>query len=181
MVLLTMRCITALGGGLLALILVMTSPPMLEVMLNGQVDPLVLLGLVTGSWLLILIKPQVVGMALVDHLMRGRIQWTAVATVLLSFALYGLWFLIPDNSRVILTHVDFSPFPYALPLGLGLFLMARLRRDLYLAALSTIFVTPYIGANSLLVYSAVITSRYGRVVAIAWTAAMWALAFNRFG
>ena len=41
-------------------------------------------------------------------------------------------------------HVDFSPFPYALPLGLGLFLIARLRRDLYLAALSTIFVTPYL-------------------------------------
>ena len=77
-------------------------------------------------------------------------------------------------------HVDFSPFPYALPLGLGLFLMARLRRDHYLAALSTIFVTPYIGANSLLVYSAVITSRHGRVVAIAWTAAMRILAFNRF-
>lgn len=178
--LLVMRCTYALGGGALAAVLTMTSPGFIESVINGQVDVLVLIGLLVGSWLLILIKPQVAGAAVVyDVIRERRVDWPSLALIGLSFLAHGFWPASISGAGLI-TAASLSPWPYGIPGGVALFALALRRRDRYLAALSSFFFAPYISGNSLLVYIAILTTRYGRVVAVTSWLALWLLTWWRF-
>lgn len=172
--LLTVRCVYALGGGWLAVLLTILSPGFFVMLVNGQVDILVLLGLVAGSWLLILIKPQVAGLAvLYDVIRERRVDWFAVVVTAVSLVIFALWMARPQAAGLH-TAVNVTPWPWGIPLGVALFGWSLVRRDKYLAAMATFFWAPYLSASSMVVYSAIGTSRYGRIVAVLFFAAMWA-------
>lgn len=178
--LLTVRCVYELGGGGLAVFLTIISPGFLITIMNGQIDVLVLLGLLTGSWLLILIKPQVVGLVIVyDIIVNQRIDWTAVFIALISLVIFLLFMSWPDRSGLD-TGVSIAPWPYGVPIGFVLFVFSIWKRDKYLAALATFFFAPYMSASSLLVYSAIMTARYGRIPAIVFSVLLWALCIRWF-
>ena len=170
---LTVRCVYALGGGWFGALLTILSPGFFVAVVNGQVDVLVLLGIVTGSWLLVLIKPQVGGMSLVyDVLANRRIDWFAVAFTAVCGVAFLLFMARPEAAGLRST-LTVTPWPWGIPVGLALFVWALLRRDKGLSVLSTFFLVPYISASSMFVYSAVGTSKYGRFVAILFFVAMW--------
>lgn len=178
--LLTVRCVYELGGGGLAVFLTIISPGFLITIMNGQIDVLVLLGLLTGSWLLILIKPQVAGFVIIyDIIVNRRIDWTAVFIALISLVIFLLFMSWPDRGGLD-TRVSIAPWPYGVPIGFVLFVFSIRKRDKYLAALATFFFAPYMSASSLLVYSAVITARYGRIPAIVFSVLLWALCIRWF-
>lgn len=177
---LTVRCVYELGGGALAAVLTIISPGFLITIMNGQMDILVLLGLLTGSWLLILIKPQVAGMAVVyDVIVERRIDWTAVIVAAVSFVLFVLFMSWPDSTGPEM-RVSIAPWPYGIPVGVVLFAVSIHRRDKWLAALATFFIAPYMSGSSLLVYSAVMTSRYGRLTAVLFSVLLWILYIGWF-
>lgn len=171
--LLTVRCVYALGGGALAVVLTVISPGFLVTIMNGQVDVLVLLGLALGSWLLVLVKPQVAGMAVLYDVFKGRIDWASIAVAVVSAVVFVL-FLSRPSSAGPAWGVSIAPWPWGLPLGALLFGWALFRRDKWLAALSTFFFAPYLSGSSLIVYSAIGTSRYGKLTAVLFAAAIWA-------
>lgn len=178
--LLTVRCVYALGGDWFSAFLTVVSPGFLVTIMNGQVDVLVLFGLIAGSWLLILIKPQVAGLAvLYDVIARRRIDWLAVAVAAVVLTVFILFMARPQSAGLH-TQVSITPWPWGIPFGLLIFGLALARRDKWLAALATFFVSPYLSGSSLLVYSAVGTSRYGRLTAILLSVVFWAAALHWF-
>lgn len=178
--LLTVRCVYALGGGWFAVILTIVSPGFLLTIMNGQVDILVLLGLLTGSWLLILVKPQVASLAIVYDAMKGRIDWTAVLIGSVSLVVAALFMTRPNATGLLTTVTNITPWPLGIPLGIGLFVLSLIRRDRWLSVMATFFVVPYLSGSSLLVYSAVGTSRYGRVFAVMFAAVLWVVCLRWF-
>lgn len=178
--LLTVRCVYALGGGWFAAFLTVTSPGFLFTLAHGQIDILVLLGLLTGSWLLILIKPQVAGLAVVyDVIARRRVDWFAVAFAAVSLIAFILFMTRPERAGLV-TSASITPWPWGIPLGIVLFIVALMRRDKWLAALSTFFIAPYMSGSSVLVYSAIGTSRYGRITAIVFSVLLWVACLRWF-
>jgi hypothetical protein len=178
--LLTVRCVYALGGGLFGAVLTVTSPGFLFTLVHGQIDVLVLLGLLTGSWLLILIKPQVAGLAVVyDVIAQRRVDWFAVAFAAVSLVAFILFMSRPERAGLV-TSATITIFPWGVPLGIILFIIALLRRDKWLAVLATFFITPYLSGSSLLVYSAIATSRYGRITAVVFSVLLWIACLSWF-
>jgi hypothetical protein len=178
--LLTMRCVYALGGSWLSVVLTVVSPGFLVSIMNGQVDVLVLFGLLTGSWLLIIIKPQVAGLAILyDVIVRRRIDWTAVFVFTATLIIFLAFFTLPQRN-VFHDGVNISLWPWGIPFGVVLFGLSLLRRDKWLAVLATFFCAPYLSGNSLIVYSAVGTSRYGYKFAILFSMLLWARGLHWF-
>lgn len=177
--LLTVRCVYELGGGMLAVILTIISPGFLVTIVNGQIDVLVLLGLLIGSWLLVLIKPQVAGLAIVyDVIVERRIDWTAVIVGFVSLVVFVAFMTWPIGPE--LKAWNITPWPYGIPVGIVLFILSVRRRDKWLAAVATFFFTPYLSGSSLLVYSAIMTSKYGRIVAVLFAALLWVACLGWF-
>jgi hypothetical protein len=173
-ILLTVRCVYALGGRWLAVLLTIASPGFVLAIINGQPDILVLLGLLTGSWLLILIKPQVAAMAIIYQAIRyRRVDWLAVTAVPLVFII-----LPPPALNTLTWEVGVTPWPWGIPFGLALFALALFRRDKYMAAMSTFFLVPYLSGSSAMVYSAILASRYGRLFALISSVIIWILYHN---
>lgn len=178
--LLTVRCVYELGGGSLAVVLTIISPGFLVTIMQGQVDIFVLLGSLLGSWLLILVKPQVAGLAIAyDVIAERRIDWLAVAFTAVCGVVW-FFFMARPESAGLHTQVNITPYPWGIPVGLALFWLSIRRRDKWLAALATFFFAPYMSGSSLLVYSAIGTSRYGRLFAVLFSVVIWALALHWF-
>jgi len=179
--LLTVRCVYALGGGWLGAVLTVISPGFLLTVMNGQIDVLVLLGLLTGSWLLILIKPQVASLAIAyDVIARRRIDWTAVIVAAGSLVVFILFMTRPGAGHLLTTPTNITPWPWGILVGIVLFAISLIRRDRYLSALSTFFFAPYLSGSSVLVYSAIGTSRYGRITAIVFSVLLWVACLRWF-
>lgn len=178
--LLTVRCVYELGGGWLSVVLTVLSPGFLISAMNGQIDVLILLGLLSGSWLLILIKPQVAGMAIVyDVIVKRRVDLAAVCIVIFSAIVFILFMSIPKAAGLT-TQISISPWPWGIPFGVTLFAISIYRRDKWLAALSTFFFTPYLSGGSLLVYSAIMTTKYGRLISVLFAVLLWVICLGWF-
>ena len=132
----------------LAIALALLSLPTLWVLFTGNVDGLVMLGLLILPWgaPLVLIKPQIAAFAL---LARWRSLFVAGVFVLLSFAIWGLW---PLNMGVVFTPAwraewqqDITLFPWGLMIALPLLWFSRGDEDLLMAAgsLCTPHLFPY--------------------------------------
>lgn len=178
--LLTVRCVYELGGGWFAVILTIISPGFFLTIMNGQIDVLVLLGLLTGSWLLILVKPQVASLGIVYDVMKGKIDWTAILIGTISLVVAALFMTRPSATHLLTTVTNITPWPLGIPLGIGLFVLSLIRRDKWLSVVATFFVVPYLSGSSLLVYSAVGTSRYGRIFAVMFAVLLWVVCLRWF-
>ncbi len=185
-----------LDGDFVALLLLTVSPMFVSVAVNGQVDAWPTLGLalslLPGLWaqsagiLLLLLKPQVFGLAVIVIWLKSpfkrQILLICAGAGLLSLLAYGWWpgavaAMIPQLYRA----ADVSLWPYGLPVGVILFAIALRRQNVLLAALSTYFWAPYFGWYSLTGYLVVALARLPRPVSVLivllgwWAVRIWAL------
>lgn len=163
------------GGDIRSIALVLTSPFMLDLVRTNNIDWIPLLGLTLDPrWGLILlsVKPQALGGAVLIWWKRQKLRlWFVLPTLLLlllSFILYGLWFMrssgLPENSAL----WNIAPFPLLIPVGLYFLYLAWHHDDLVLAAVATPLLTPYVAPYSLTSVLAVASGKYRREVFIVW-------------
>ncbi len=129
----------------LIIIPVLISLPTLWVFFMGNVDGLVMLGLLLlplGAPL-VLLKPQLAGFALLAH---KKYFAAAAVWVLISFIIWGFW---PLNLQVVFTPTwraewqqDITLFPWGLIVAIPLLWLSRNDQDLLMAAGS--FATPHL-------------------------------------
>lgn len=133
--------------------------------LKGNIDGILLLGLLMPSWLgslFLMTKPQIGVPILLCVVLtvlfsktskREKIQYLFVmlapllGLTLLSFALYGNWYT--HASEVIGRSWNAAVlWPYGFPLGIVLIWQSVARRDIRLALVSIPFVFPYISSST---------------------------------
>lgn len=179
-VLLTMWCVTRLGGGLYEALLVLCSPIFVRLIVHGQIDIVALLGftlLVTATGiykkgvglLLMAIKPQVLFLGAVvywlnlPHKDKLRILLPLVIVILTSFLLIGNWPIkVYELRHFISQNANISIWPYGIPIGLVMLVISIKKKDVYVAGLSTYFFTPYLVSHSLFAYSAVLFTQLSK-------------------
>jgi hypothetical protein len=196
-IVLSIWSIYKLGGGFYITLLTLTSPAFIRLFVHGQVDVVVLVGfalmlsyqnvnLKSVGVILMLVKPQVLGLGAVVHwLGLGRSEQAGIALRVLvfvgfSFILHGLWpAAMWENIKWIQTTTNISPWPYGIPFGLAMLAISIRRGNAKLGALSTLFLAPYLNTSSLYAYSAVlftmISARWATLAfLLLWILAIWA-------
>lgn len=163
-----------LEGGIPAAALCLLSPAYIRMITSGQVDAVPLLGfvlLLTAQELrwaglgvaLVLVKPQVFGAGLLTFWLnlerRDKALVLAIPAIVLalSFALYGFWPLQMGWDHLT-RKVNMTPWPYGIPLGLGLLAWSIWAGKPALGGMSTFFLVPYVSPSSLFAYTAVLFS-----------------------
>lgn len=151
-----------LGASPLTMAAFLLSPPVLHNLLNSNVEWMVLLGFVLPPQIglfLVLIKPQT-GFAvalfwLIEALRTNglreavRIFWPVTATMLLTFALFGLWPLrAQDGQNAVSLLWNFSQWPFSIPVGLTLLVVALRRRNIRFAMPASPCLSPYVALHS---------------------------------
>jgi len=178
--LLTIKCVYSMGGNALSVVLTIVSPGFIITIVNGQVDIFVLIGLIIGSWLFILVKPQVAGMTVFyDIIANKRIDWKSVFVIIVCILVWCFMLSMPDQSGLN-TSVGITYYPYSIPFGIILFALSIIKKDKWLAAVSTFCFAPYLSGSSLLVYSAIGTSKYGKIFAVLFSVALWVVTLHWF-
>ena len=173
---------TKMGANKFQLVLFLLSRPVIGGLFEGNIDFLVTLGIWMPPQIglfFVLMKPQI-GFCIAIYWLymawkQGGLQQviTTFAPVtlayLLSFILYGLWFLqlqaMPHNPA------NGSTIPFTIPLGLVILYAALKQQDKRLSALSTPLITPYITHYN---YSIFLLSLFNRPILflITWIA-LW--------
>lgn len=133
--------------------------PVLFTAVEVNLDSFVLMGLLLAGQLglfLLMLKPQAgVGIALfwlVEAWRAGgwrkvvRLFAPIVVAFLLSFTLFGNWFVSAGYLQS--SSWNTSPFPFAVPVGLGLIAHALRRRDIRFAIPASLCFSPYVGLGS---------------------------------
>jgi hypothetical protein len=180
-------------GKPLAVLLTLLSPFTVWGFMSGNIDWLVLLGLLCPPQLglfLVLIKPQMgAGIALywaIEAWKRGgwsetvRVFFPVSIAFALSFLIFG-FYPTHYSGAVFINQWNASLFPYALPLGLGLIVYAILRSKPFYAAAAGVFLSPYVGISS---YAITILPgfptlrRLAVVVALQWLAVLCYIALR---
>jgi hypothetical protein len=144
-----------LGGRLISIIFLLISPPVMHLLLNGNIDWLAILGFVIPpqfGLFFISIKPQV-GIAVAPfwlieawreggwkQVMKTFAPFTIV--LLLSFAIFGLW---PAGAEtVIKVYFNASLWPLSIPVGLALFVTAIRKQNIKYAIAASPCLSPYV-------------------------------------
>ena len=147
------------GGGLTRLVLVALSPPMIYTLLHGQIDALVLAGVLLPQewWLIIgLTKPQV-AFGLVFGLPRAKLFRALLLTSLLLVATliwFGNWPLQllrqPTPNRFDGYNLWLGLWPFQVPFGIMLILVGFTRKDERWLVSASPFLFPYAAISSIL-------------------------------
>ena len=166
-------------GKPLALALVGTSLPMAALLLNANVEWVPMLAfLLPPAWGLPLLatKPQSGGLAallwLKQEKNRTRLLLPAVGVGLLSLAIWGWWLPTAIGGRPLTQEANAAPWPWAIPLGLALLVLAWRREDELLAVGATLCLVPYYVIHSATLGFALLAARYPRLAAAVWLA-LW--------
>jgi len=147
------------GAKPLALLALIFSYPVLFDLFYGQIDALIILGFLMPPGIgifFVLAKPQIgIGIAVFwaieawrKEQFRGLVKLLVPVSIafLLSFILYGTWFLRARNS--IPLTVNAALWPQAIPIGLALLVYAIRTRSKNISILSSPFLSPYMGPHS---------------------------------
>jgi hypothetical protein len=146
--------VVKLKASKISVIIFLLSPPVLFDLYAGNITWLVLSGILMPPWLglfFVMSKPHLgIGVAifwLVEALRSGGVR-KAVKTFapitlafLLSWILYGTWFIKSDFLNT--TPYNKAIFPFGIPIGLGLLYFAVKRKDLKLSIGSGPFFATY--------------------------------------
>ena len=148
-----------LGASPPVMLMLLLSPPAIHGLLNGNIDWLVLLGLVLPPKIgifLITIKPQIgIAIAIFWTVEAWRKdQWQGLLNLLLpigsvtliSFLLFGLWPL--RSAKEIDLWWNASLWPVSIPVGLALFVSSIRKRDVRYAYGASPCLSPYILLHS---------------------------------
>lgn len=145
--------------GLLKPLLALISPPILYILIHGQIDALILLGVFLPAelwWLVAITKPQVtLGLAAAVPVKRWFYTGLITAVVLaVSLLLYSNWpvqilhtpFTIASEAHNIWAGL----WPYQVPLGVALITLGFSRRNERLMVASSPLLVPYASLSSML-------------------------------
>jgi hypothetical protein len=157
---------------------VLLTPPGYWLMANGQTEWLVLLGLTFYNGLdpiLILIKPQVISGVMVPRLARAgrsmlRYALPGIVVGGMSLFVWPAWPLRIWVSFSGLPHTEWnsSTWPWGIPIGLGLLILAyRSKSDLW-GVLATPFLFPYVNMPSYLGPLIMIAAHWPKWFMIGW-------------
>jgi hypothetical protein len=144
-----------LGAKVPAIVLLLLSPPAVHGYLNGNIDSLVLLGLVLPHWIglfFVTIKPQI-GLAIalfwVFEAWRNggwrqvfRLVWPLFTFFSLSILIFGFWPL--RSAKEIDLWWNASFWPISIPVGLALLIAALRKRNINYAMGASPLLSPYI-------------------------------------
>jgi hypothetical protein len=159
-------------------LLVGVSAPMVSLFTLGQVDTLMLAGLMAPGWVgmpLLMTKPQGVFLSALCRI-DARAVVSVALVLMLSVLVWGRWWEHAlDGTRVVGSKHDVSPFPFGIPAGiLALWFGLRQRSDALLCLASLCF-TPYFQMSSTLpAVAASVRETRSRVGALAIVFLSWA-------
>ena len=167
------------GGRKLSLLLALTSFPMLSLIANGSVEWMPMIGfLIQGGWgvVFLLLKPQSGIFVAINWFKRtpNKIRFLAptAVTVLASYVIWPGWpwklIGIFKIAKPIFDEVGYSPWPWAIPLGLFLLYLAWKKSDDLLAIAGTLCLSPYFAAHSLTIAFGLLAARSRKWGIIAW-------------
>ena len=148
-----------LGARPIAIAFLLVSPPVLHLIINGNLDWMAAIGFILPpQWGLffIAIKPQM-GIAvapfwLIEAWRQGGLKLTIktfapfTAVLLLSFALFGLWPL--GATRTTDLWWNASLWPVSIPVGLALFVASIRKRKIEYAMAASPCLSPYVLLHS---------------------------------
>ncbi len=187
-VLLAMWGMRRLGAPLQTALLCLLSPFYLRILLNGNIDALVLVGYaVLPEWpvsgtLLLLLKPQELGLVLLSKRYARRDVVLLLLALGVSFAVNGNW-----PSAIARVIIDSGPqvqpwnisiFPYGVPVAVALAAIGLRRGDPVLLAVASPFIAPYVNCYSFFPVLGIVlcyTSPWEQagVVALSWAVVWW--------
>ncbi len=165
--------------------LILLSPPMLYILLHGQIDVLVLAGMILlpPSWWLIgsITKPQVTLAFLfaIPGKDWPRAVLIAVMVGVISFIIFGPWPLAllnqPKDVLYFGHNIWGGLWPYTLPVGLALVFFAAKKEDLRFIMAASPFFMPYAAMSSMIgpwiALSSLLEDWQAAVVLAVWWAA----------
>lgn len=148
-----------LGAKPLAVLVILLSPPAIHGLLNGNIDWLVMLGLVLPPWLglfFVTIKPQM-GIAIaifwgVEAWRNGkweqvvRLVWPVATAFFVSIPIFGFWPL--RSTQEIGLWWNASLWPASIPVGLVLLTTALRKRKISYAMGASPCLSPYVLLHS---------------------------------
>jgi hypothetical protein len=176
--------ITRKGDGL-ALFLTLTSYPLLALIANGSLEWIPALGFIfQNGWglPLLMVKPQSGILAALAWFMdaKNKILFIipAILTMLLSFVIWGNWpaemlasIRFMNNAKIGPSMVNVSPWPWAIPVGLGLlFYIIKFKpaSSEILGAVATLCLVPYFVPHSLIIPFALLSISHRRLSILFW-------------
>ncbi|MFC2065348.1 hypothetical protein ACFLXB_09670 [Chloroflexota bacterium] len=172
-------------GDRLALLLTLTSFPFLSMISNGNIEWVPAIGfLLQNEWglLFLLTKPQT-GLLAVLAWMNSLKKFVlfclvALGIMLFSFLLWGNWISMlltnlqfMNSSEYPLSFWNIAPFPWAIPVGLGLvfyILKYRPPDQEFLGVLATICLVPYLAVYSLSIAFALLSASNRKLSIFFW-------------
>jgi hypothetical protein len=172
-------------GGLLPLALTLTCLPMLLAIFNGSLEWIPVLGfLLQNGWglPLLLVKPQSGSLAMITWFIasKDRLKFLLPvgATLLLSFLVWGNWpaawygnIHYLETEHIGFLTVNTAPWPWAIPIGVGLIIYLVLRKPAdmeFLGALATACLVPYFFPHSLVILFALLSLSHRRIAVLVW-------------
>lgn len=147
------------GAKRTSIIFLLLSPPVLHVIINGNIDWLASLGFILPpQWglFLVTIKPQmgiaIIPFWLIEAWRNGGLKLViktfspVTAVSALSFALFGLWPL--KTSHILELQWNASLWPISIPIGLALFVSAIRKRKIEYCMAASPCLSPYVALHS---------------------------------
>jgi hypothetical protein len=178
------------GAKPIAMVVFLISPPVLHCLLNSNIEWMALLGLVLPPWLgliFLAIKPQIgMGIAIfyaVEAYRQGgwkqltRTAAPVTGLLLLSMILYGPWPVRFSSTLALTRGYNQSLFPWSIPVGIGLLILAFLKKKKTLAAASSPMLSPYVLLHAWVgALTPLLTSDLATILAVI---VLWALMLAR--
>lgn len=167
------------------MVLVLLSPPMIYTLLHGQIDALILAGVMLPSewWPVVALSKPQVAIGLIFGVKRQR--WLraillAAGVILLSFLLWGNWprdLIHQPAPFVSATHnIWLGLWPFQVPVGIALMLVGLSKGDERQLIAASPFFAPYAATSSLLgpwlVSAAALETWQAVIVFISWWGAV---------
>ena len=177
------------GGGKLALLVTLTSYPVLFLLGSGSVEFLPMLGMLLNWPILILVKPQSGALALLIWFKRAKnkLAFALCMAALLGVSLLVWWnwpWLMLENIRTLPAALA-SPlnkinlWPWGIPVGLVALYAAWKQDDELLAIVATWLLSPHVVYHSLAMGLALLSARRPRL-ALVVSVALYAIAAARW-
>lgn len=177
-------CAKQIGADRLAYVLIFVNPAFIRFMTSGQIDALVLWGMVVNhpalSILLLTVKPQTIGTVVLFRLRHLTRKDAIIITVVVCAAL-----LILGNWPAMMWHnwhngvnhtVSMDIFPYGIPIGAALLWWSLKNDKPIIGALSSYFFAPYVSPSSMFIYSVLIFSTFATIPRLIVFALLWIVA-----
>lgn len=144
---------------IIQIFLVALSPPTLYILIHGQIDAIILSGVllpVQFWWLVAFTKPQV-AIGLLFGVPRNKLKQVIIITsmvILISFILFGNWvldLLIQPAEYIQMTHnIWLGIWPLQVPVGVALLVLGISRKKESLLVGASPFLSPYAATSSFL-------------------------------